>query len=105
MKDYLVLSPFWSPPTGDALRAAVGPKLPPTNMTQDEIDEWMRQYRALFDETPDSPPARHCHVDGHLFVNTGLLWSYCKACDEEGTWSRAEGRYVAKHTLLRRYDS
>jgi hypothetical protein len=86
-------------------------KLPP-GLPSDAIDEYIRNYKALFGEDDvdprdeaGTPPHRACHVDGHVWVDTGLLRSWCKYCSEDAEWSREHGKYMPRHRVARRYDA
>jgi hypothetical protein len=87
-------------------------KLPP-GLPEDAIDEYIRNYRALFGDEDTDPraataprSARHCHMDGHVFVDTGMLRSWCRWCEAEAEWSRTQGCYILRSEFKdRRYDS
>lgn len=32
-----------------------------------------------------------CVEQGHLWVDTGMKWTYCKECDAEGEWDMLHG--------------
>lgn len=34
------------------------------------------------------PAARACHVDGHVWVETGTPRSWCRTCDADAVWDR-----------------
>jgi hypothetical protein len=53
----------------------------------------------------DTPPARSCHVDGHVWVDTGMLRSWCRWCQEDAEWSRVQGQYLPRHQVARRFDA
>lgn len=87
-------------------------KLPP-GLPDDAIDEYVRNYRALFgDEHLDPRDAagadrrHHCAYEGHVWVDTGMLRSWCRWCSEDAEWSRKLGKYVARHAMKdRSYDA
>jgi hypothetical protein len=86
---------------------------------QRQIDEYLRKTYYYWVNTPsgiqtfwpdaatsdDTPPARSCHIDGHVWVDTGMLRSWCKYCSEDAEWSRAAGCYKPRHQVARRYDA
>jgi hypothetical protein len=37
-----------------------------------------------------------CANNGHDWVDTGLIKSYCRVCDAEGEWCRQKCAYVVK---------
>ena len=41
---------------------------------------------------------RGCYSDTHVWVDTGLIKSYCRLCDVEGEWCRQACKYVVKGT-------
>jgi hypothetical protein len=83
----------------------------PANLPTDQIDEYIRNYKALFgDECEDPRDAagtearHHCAYEGHVWVDTGMLRSWCRYCPEDAEWSRAQGKYLPKWQVGRRYD-
>lgn len=39
-----------------------------------------------------------CYSESHVWVDTGLIKSYCRLCDVEGEFCRQKGKYVVKGT-------
>lgn len=45
---------------------------------------------------PENVSSRHwCSTSGHRWVDTGMKWTYCSACDVEGEWTMAHGYGVS----------
>jgi hypothetical protein len=37
----------------------------------------------------------YCPAKGHLWADTGMKWTYCKACDIEGEWDMLHGYQIS----------
>jgi hypothetical protein len=51
------------------------------------------QFSVFWREEVDAPPVRHCHADGHRWVQTGTLTTWCTKCDADGHWDREAAEF------------
>jgi hypothetical protein len=72
-----------------------------TGLTQAQIDAALKSLQELnavrfggYDLTADVPARRYCHVDGHIWVETGTLSTGCKHCGAKAQWSRETASWV-----------